>query len=95
MQYTYISCSWGQKSTSNFQDDLPNNEKDRCKISEWEVVLGASGRDDPGVVQFKENYIHFISQLKCRVKQNKHACVKKEFLKWVALVLKLCVFSFV
>ena len=28
----------------NCFEDFPNNEMDRCKISEWEVVLGAPDR---------------------------------------------------
>ena len=42
MHYKYIGSSCGKKSTC--QEDFSNNEMDRCKISKWEVVLGASDK---------------------------------------------------
>ena len=40
MHYEYISSSCGQKSMCKMTSRIIN-EIDRCKISEWEVVLGA------------------------------------------------------
>ena len=39
-----ISSSWGEKSTCSRLEDFPNNEMEGCKISEWEVVIGAPDR---------------------------------------------------
>ena len=47
ISYVYIvniSSSWGQKSTCNNLEEFPNNEMDRCKIFNYEAVLGAPER---------------------------------------------------
>ena len=44
MHCKYVSPSCGQKSTSNSYAYFPNNEMDKCKVSEWGVVLGVLDR---------------------------------------------------
>ena len=45
----------GSKINDNGLKDFPNNEMDRCKISEWEVVLGALTYMTPVSVKMTNN----------------------------------------